>query len=136
MITIKFRGKRKDNGTWIDGDLVTTLTPQGSMTKCPAIYTTYGTRGTYFVYPESVGQFTGLYDDNGKEIYEGDIILQRGYYGIEPMVVKFELGAFIVGQHGGSSTKRRPMLIQNRREVIGNIIDNSELMKGNKIEQK
>lgn len=47
MRTIKFRGKRLDNGLWVDGDLITNLTPQGSMTKSPAINTTYGTIGTF-----------------------------------------------------------------------------------------
>ena len=74
MRTIKFRGKRSDNGIWIDGDLVTNLTPKGKMTKYPAIHTIYGTIGTFFVQPETVGQFTGLHDRNGKEIYEGDIV--------------------------------------------------------------
>ncbi len=74
MRTIKFRGKRSDNGLWVDGDLVTSLTPKGKMTKYPAINTIYGTIGTFFVQPETVGQFTGLHDRNGKEIYEGDIV--------------------------------------------------------------
>ena len=71
---IKFRGKRLDNWLWVDGDLVTSLTPKGSMTKFPAIHTTYGTIGTFFIQPETVGQFVGLYDRNEKEVYEHDYI--------------------------------------------------------------
>lgn len=40
------------------------------------------------------------------------------------MVVKFECGAFIVGYHEGSSTKRKPMLLNSKCEVVGNIYDN------------
>ena len=71
---IKFRGKCFNNGLWIDGDLITSLTPKGKMTKCPAIHTTYGTIGTFFVQSETVGQYIGLRDKNGKEAYIGDIV--------------------------------------------------------------
>ena len=71
---IKFRGKCFNNGLWIDGDLITSLTPKGKMTKCPAIHTTYGTIGTFFVQSETVGQYIGLRDKHGKEAYIGDIV--------------------------------------------------------------
>ena len=74
MQTIKFRGKQKDNGIWVEGDLKTDLVPKGSMIPCPAISTTKGTIGTFFVKTDTVCQFIGLYDNNEKEVYEHDYI--------------------------------------------------------------
>lgn len=126
---IKFRGKRLDNGKWVYGSLAETHgihfigipTAPGN-----PVYTMEWKE----VDSATVGQFTGLLDKNGKEIYEGDIVLQRGYNCIKPMVVGFERGAFIAGWHSGSSTQISPMLIQKRCENIGNIHDNTEMQKG------
>lgn len=140
MRTIKFRGKRLDNGLWVDGDLITSLTPQGSMTKCPAINTTYGTIGTFFVQPETIGQYTGLHDKNGKEIYEGDIlvlsgknchrdtiIVEHGLYGwtfYNPKTAIF----YEDGSHTYSAIENCRFMF-GTGETIGNIHDNPELLE-------
>lgn len=123
MRTIKFRGKDKRTGEWFYGNLF-----DKDASGRTHISTTR--QGCLDIDPETVGQFTGLLDKNGKEIYEGDVILQRGYSRIRPMLVRFEHGAFVTGEHSGSSTTTRPMLIQKRCEVLGNIYDNPDLLKG------
>lgn len=69
---IKFRGKSIDNGEWVYGDLNQIFVPEGSTEDCPSIYDKFD--GTFFVHPNSVGQFTGIVDKDNEQIYEGDIV--------------------------------------------------------------
>lgn len=135
MRIIKFRGKRIDNDAWVEGDLKTSLTPKGSMLKQPAISTIKGTIGTFFVIPETVGQFTGLFDKNGKEIYEGDLLGSKGKVvgWVKGDVRGYCYDVVYVNHPAGEKYWSLYDTVKHdypeQIEVIGNIYDNPELLK-------
>lgn len=126
MRTIKFRGKTHGNGKWYYGSLVY------SNEINAAIYFQIG-RGLVkrmdwvYVIPETIGQFSGLYDCNGNKIYEGDILDFNGL----KIEVRFVRGVFALLCNGDLDNElcgdcRTDMFAK----VIGNIHDNPELLKG------
>ncbi len=123
MKTIKFRGKEINSGQWVYG-----FYTQGSFidpvndTETPRhiIHSDM----LYDVSEETVGQFTGLLDKNGKEIYEGDIVIFSNHLqGLSRVV--YDYASFHV-ENKLYSTALRPMM-NNHINVIGNIHDNPEL---------
>ena len=91
MRQIKFRGRNKYDGNWAYGDLISQSYPAFPHVSAPLIMDNNG--GAWEVLPESVGQFIGIHDKNGKEIYEGHIC--QGLRGEDDLwVVRFKNGAF------------------------------------------
>jgi uncharacterized phage protein (TIGR01671 family) len=136
MRTIKFRGKRCDNGEWVYGYYVEShhswhgYHPHKAWILDDAITNGgfFALKGKRAVVNESVGQFTGLHDKNGKEIYEGDIIVHAS--GSSIMYIVEWHNTELVGKQIGSSSYAGISYWIDVTEVIGNIHDNPELMKG------
>lgn len=124
--TIKFRGKRIDNGEWVYGDLLqpTEICDIYEIANCESID---GTR--YEVIPETIGQYTGLHNKNGKEIYEGDILKSIQWSDI--YLVKYIGTAFYLCREGNNGfNKITTWNNVEKSEIIGNITDNPELLGG------
>ena len=134
MRNYKFRGKRVDNGEWVYGNLIEHYDILDSRIKYLYIESCTG-EDRNEVIPETIGQFTGLTDKNGKEIYEWDIlkfeaespypflIMDNGVVKYEPCRFYLDDGVNEIGIH-----------VDNwyELEVIGNIHDNPELLGGSK----
>lgn len=91
----------------------------------------------YVVDTETVGQYTGLTDKNGKKIFEGDIVIcSQEINGnfidkhIEMGYVEMKHGAFGLHRKQGYYRPFKDWLEDYEYEVIGNIHDNPELLKG------
>ena len=143
MRTIIFRGKRKDNGKWVEGNFYESQISGCYILENKLLATVGGrhSRATirdklipYEVDPETVSQYTGLKDKNGKRIFEGDIIRSR--------YDSFDLDYVVVGvvkwfRNGWAIQERDCMPysftedgILPYTEVVDNIHDNQELLKG------
>ena len=126
MRDVLFRGKRVDNGEWVYGFLVEALNcvtdkNETFIIEQDATYFTYGEFACAVeVKPETVGQFTGLCDKNGKKIFEGDIV--ESPRGTQGFIEWQNAGcAFLVNI--GDDWRTRD---DCPYEVIGNIYDNKE----------
>lgn len=138
---IKFRGKRLDNGEWVYGyyavihhslteiDHKTNTIVRVGVEEIPHIYNDEindNCCNWKEVEPDTVGQFTGLLDKDGKEIYEGDILQVDGE------AVMYVVEWHDAGLKARQISNRSTIGLSNWKKystVIGNIHDNFELLK-------
>lgn len=134
---IKFRGKHLDNGEWIFGDLIenqgrffiyhatSETTIEDSDDGCISIVAVE-------VNPATVGQFTGLKDKNGREIYEGDVmeIPESDFNAYIIGTIEYQDDSFFIqSRNGGSAWGLHWSLRKHDASILGNIHDNPELLK-------
>lgn len=138
MRKILFRGKT-DKGEWVVGNLMVYYDGSASIIESSTSLNTF-----HVILPETVGQYTGLTDKNGKKIFEGDIIKQEYYLDRKERaiisVVEYGISYGYYDACGvyqrfrdGSGTAMLSVGTNNGVvwcEVIGNIYDNPELLKG------
>lgn len=133
MREILFRGKRLDNGQWVYGNLM-----QGSTSVCISQFLTTDT--LHRVDPDTVGQYTGLTDIFNEKIFVGDIVkyktdafgLSYDYVGIvewdrvnPSMCIRYQRNPYIEDIEYDFVKCGLASI-----EVIGNIWDNPDLLKG------
>lgn len=142
MREILFRGKRRDNGEWVEGhyagyDLICPNEPEDIYNATGDYHGQTPYVGFVEVDPATVGQFTGLTDKNGKRIFEGDIVkeddvMHDGEIQIKgrTFLVTMTNGCwFGLSQCNKYYYKAAIILDCLRGEVIGNIHDNPELLE-------
>ncbi len=155
MREILFRGKRVDNGEWVEGDFCRPcnicfeeigVDPDLGQSDVPVW-------NDYSVIPESVGQYTDLTDKNGKKIFEGDIlkvktmwhaefpeddnglptspIKKETYWSVEYKNFRGDMGFMVYGidrrWHAQMTWNK---LYNAEAEIVGNIHDNPGLLGG------
>ena len=127
-----FRGKRKYNGEWVEGFYYKDLWSDN------AHYIIYdGTE--YEVIPETVGQYTGLNDKNGKSIFEGDIF--ECYVDYEDSLGYSQTSSFLAVVVWDEKHFCYGMKVDDKIQdfsdwnwensfLVGNVTDNPELLEG------
>lgn len=123
-----FRGK--GNGTdecmgWVKGSYVPYTWVDGKRSDEPLIITPEGKM--YNVCPESIGQYTGVKDGNGLEIFEGDFVTDQEDFEVGVVIWDNIESTYCINT--SDTTYGINSFFDNELEVIGNAFDDPELIK-------
>lgn len=129
---IKFRGKYITTQKWVYGDLIHEEWLGGKAIMIKRKNTEYS------ILEETVGQFTGLYDKNGKEIYEGDIVSKETFDDTKPDCINISYARveWVENLASYHLVNKDGKILWNLAfdkyniEVAGNIYENYDLLKG------
>jgi len=126
MREIKFRGKDKENKNWVYGFAI--------IVQDTAIICSWNAETENLVYnfvvPETVGQYTGVKDKDGTEIYEGDIIsVSEDKKNGEVIYNSAHCGYIVTGKAWACGCARLGQLCTLFIRVIGNAHKNPELLE-------
>lgn len=140
MREILFKAKKIDNGEWIEGSLIDLdidsgycyiVQPYKKASILPIIFLI--TDRMKLVDPETLCQFTGLCDKNGKKIWENDILMahldescpEDATY----ETVEWGVAGFVTHEAGSTEREHFDEFDLEHFEVVGNIFDNKELLQ-------
>lgn len=133
---VLFRGKRKDNGKWVYGDLIHRQIWASALTIIRESDDGFDNYEEYEVIPETVGEYTGLQDSKGNKIFESDILQQefnvfKKKFNGEISVVKYKQGWYYSETlpKNGAVTVFNSITAFDNMKIIGNVYDNPELLK-------
>lgn len=132
MREIKFRGFNRKNNEWLYGFY---LQNRGAHFVCPDEFAIGKSWDDYEIDPDTLGQFTGLHDKKGNEIYEGDVvrIYDSDYEKYSVQQVKFAHGVFGVDNWTKKILTTLSFFMgcdsEYSVEVIGNIHDHPSLLQ-------
>lgn len=135
MREILFRGKRKDHSKWVQGDFCSPCNIVFLENRYDSVLgkADVSCVNDFEVIPETVGQYIGLCDKNGKKIFEGDI-LQSRYDEQFPDDVCYEVvlwydNGWCIQEGDADPDHLSEDEVLKYSVVVGNIFDNSELLE-------
>ena len=136
MREILFKAKRTDNGKWVEGYVVR---KHGLYFIYDIVNSESCRQNIYEIDPETLCQFTGLCDKNGKKIWENDILmahLDESYpEDVTYETVEWGIAGWVTREANSADRQYLDKFDLEHFEVVGNIFDNKELLQEESDEQ-
>jgi len=126
---IEFRGREAVSGEWCYGDIVQWESGRKSILQRSPKDGDLSTVEKIPISPETVGQFTGFEDRNGRRIYEGDLLRGDTFYGLARVMWLASRGKLALRLEEGFSQDFWDF-DGKTAEVVGNVHDNPGMARG------